>query len=68
VVIEYNPRTTAKASLRIKDYTGRNQQTEQLGEGPGQWVLDTRSMASGAYTVELLQDGKVVAIEKLILL
>jgi uncharacterized delta-60 repeat protein len=53
--------------LRIRDAQGRNAHTLQASGEEGQVVWDTRGVAPGVYTVELLSDGQVERTERLII-
>lgn len=55
-----------QASLRIVDLAGKTVQQQTLNALLQQVVLDTRKLAPGAYLVELLNNNKVLATEKLI--
>ncbi|MBL0129661.1 MAG: T9SS type A sorting domain-containing protein [Flavobacteriales bacterium] len=53
------------AFIIVKDAMGRTVQTTKVGAAKGQIVLDTRSFANGLYTVELLNAGRTLQVEKL---
>jgi hypothetical protein len=55
-----------QAILTLKDALGRSLQVHRLGAAEGQLILDTRSLGSGLYTVELQQGGRILQVEKLI--
>ncbi len=53
------PGHSGPVQLRIRDAQGRIAHSMQASGEEGQVVWDTRNVAPGVYTVELLRDGKV---------
>jgi len=53
--------------IEVKDATGRTVLTERLAGKQGQIVLDTRSLAKGAYAVQCSSEGVVLKVDRLIL-
>lgn len=55
------------ARLLIRDATGREVVTLPLGRSEAQTIWDCRSVQPGAYTVELINDGRTLATATLII-
>ncbi len=60
------PRTPGAAWLAVRDITGRELARIPVAQAEGQAVWDTRTVAPGTYTVELLNDGASLATIKLV--
>ena len=66
-VASYRSIGTGKTlDLVLRDISGRVQWRNTLGNTEGQALIDLRGLAPGAYTVELLASGALVASRKLI--
>ncbi len=61
------PGNRATLQLRIRDAQGRIAHSMQASGEEGQVVWDTRNVAPGVYTVELLRDGQVERTERLVI-
>lgn len=55
------------ALIRVKDGTGRPVAQVVVTTAHGQSLLDTRDLAKGLYTVELVNAGAVVRMDKLVI-
>jgi len=54
------------AWVEVKDVQGRTVERMQVNNAKGQLVWDTHQIPAGVYTVELINDGKRLHTEKLI--
>ena len=61
------PGHSGPVQLRIRDAQGRLAHSIQASGEEGQVVWDTRDVAPGIYTVELLRDGHVERTERLVI-
>ena len=61
------PGHSGPVQLRIRDAQGRLAHTLQASGEEGQVVWDTRDVAPGVYTVELLREGKLERTERLVI-
>ncbi|MBS1940856.1 MAG: hypothetical protein JST38_08265 [Bacteroidetes bacterium] len=52
--------------LLLRDANGREQDLIPVAQAEGQAVYDTRRLAPGSYTVELVNAGKHVDAQKLV--
>ena len=67
VAINYRLETTAdEAHLIVRDANGRELDLIPVAQPEGQAVYDTRRLAPGSYTVELVNAGKHVDAQKLV--
>lgn len=67
VAMNYHLETTAdRACLMVRDATGREVEMIPISRTEGQAVHDTRRLAPGTYTVELLNGGKHIEAQKLV--
>jgi hypothetical protein len=65
--IDYDLLAEARdAMILVRDVLGRPVEQFTLGGRSSQLVLDTRPLAKGLYTVELLNGGRILQVEKLI--
>jgi hypothetical protein len=65
--IDYDLLAEARsAMIVVRDVLGRPVEQFTLGGRSSQVVLDTRPLAKGLYTVELLNGGRILQVEKLI--
>ena len=60
------PRTPGAAWLAVRDITGRELARIPVAQAEGQAVWDTRTVAPGTYTVELMNDGASLGTAKLV--
>jgi hypothetical protein len=68
VMIEHDLQTKVnKAFIRIRDALGRNLESHQLANEKGQLVIDTRRFEAGMYTIELINEKRVIHLERLII-
>ncbi len=67
VAMNYHFEATAdKACLIVRDATGREVEMIPISRTEGQAVYDTRRLAPGTYTVELVNGGKHIEAQKLV--
>lgn len=60
------PEKPSKAWLAVRDITGRKLARIPVAQAEGQAVWDTRAVAPGTYTVELVNDGTSLGTVKLV--